>query len=85
MINKMVYFREVIILRMKIKEFFHVLSVIFPLTLIIPPILVPALNRLSIAPQSAIGTLLIDIVIVGLAVFVFLPILGKVTRQLFPR
>lgn len=70
-------------MKMKTKEFLHVLAVIFPLTLIIPPILVPVLNRLAIAPQSAIGTLLIDSVIIGLAVFIFLPILGKVTRQLF--
>ncbi|MCG7584309.1 hypothetical protein [Photobacterium sp. OFAV2-7] len=68
---------------LKTKEFFNVLAVIFPLTLIIPPMLIPALNHFTIAPGSAIGTLLIDVVIIGLAVFIFLPALEKITRTIF--
>jgi|TARA_R110000850_G_scaffold230760_1_gene355506 antibiotic biosynthesis monooxygenase (ABM) superfamily enzyme len=64
-------------------EFWHVLIIIFPLTLIIPRMMMPLLEALSLSVASLLATLLIDIVIVGLAVFIFLPALNKLTSKYF--
>jgi len=65
------------------REFLHVLAIIFPLTLIIPKIMQPLIDMLALSATSPIATLLVDIVIVGLAVFILLPALNKLTSKLF--
>ncbi|MBB1442379.1 hypothetical protein [Pseudoalteromonas sp. SG43-3] len=66
-----------------VHEFLHVLTIIFPLTLVIPKMMLPLLEVMSLSAISPLATLLIDIVIVSLAVFIFLPALNKLTSKLF--
>jgi len=68
-----------------VHEFFHVLAIIFPLTLVTPTLMQPLIDALTLSPASPLSTLLIDIVIVGLAVFILLPVLNKFTRRLFAK
>ena len=64
-------------------EFFHVLAIIFPLTVVIPNLMHPLIDTMALSPTSHIATLIVDIVIVGLAVFILLPALNKLTSKLF--
>lgn len=69
--------------RLTVREFFHVLSIIFPLTIFIPKAMQPLLEKMTLSAASPVAILLVDIVIVGLAVFIFLPMLNKLTSKLF--
>lgn len=69
--------------RRTVREFFHVLAIIFPLTIIIPKIMHPLIKGLALSATSPIAILLVDIVIVSLAVFILLPALNKLTSKLF--
>ncbi|ELA6588979.1 hypothetical protein [Vibrio parahaemolyticus] len=64
-----------------IREFWQVLAVIFPLTLVVPRIMQPLLDMLSIEPNNAISILLVDVVIVACAVFIFLPWVNKIVEN----
>ncbi len=64
-----------------IKEFFHVLAIIFPLTLIIPNLLSPVLNGWQLHPAHPLAIFITDVVIVALAVFILLPGLNKLTSK----
>ncbi|PSB85642.1 hypothetical protein C5F63_14065 [Photobacterium damselae subsp. damselae] len=65
-----------------VREFCQVLTVIFPLTLIVPQVMQPLLDMLFIQPNHMMGVLIIDAVIVACAVFVFLPLLNKIVERL---
>lgn len=69
--------------RQTLREFSHVLAIIFPLTLFIPNMMEPLITELALSAASPIATFLVDFVIVSLAVFILLPALNKFTRQLF--
>ncbi|WP_371185553.1 hypothetical protein [Thalassotalea maritima] len=63
------------------REFCQVLAVIFPLTLIVPKLMQPLLDMLSVQASDAVGVFLVDAVIVACAVFVFLPWLNKLVDR----
>lgn len=63
-----------------VREFFQVLTVIFPLTLIVPRVMQPLHDMLFIQPSHAFGVLITDAVIVACAVFIFLPMLNKIVE-----
>lgn len=65
----------------QVREFFQVLTVIYPLTLIVPRLMHPLLDLLLIQPNHMVGVLIIDTVIVACAVFVFLPLLNKIVER----
>jgi antibiotic biosynthesis monooxygenase (ABM) superfamily enzyme len=69
--------------RLTVREFLHVLIIIFPLTIFIPKVIQPLLEKMTLSASSPIAILLVDIVIVGLAVFIFMPMLNKLTSKLF--
>ena len=69
--------------RQTIREFLHVLAIIFPLTIVIPNIMHPLIKGLALSETSLIAILLVDTVIVSLAVFILLPALNKLTSKLF--
>ncbi|MEH6452498.1 MAG: hypothetical protein V7782_05575 [Psychromonas sp.] len=69
--------------KQKVREFLHVLAIIFPLTIVIPIIMQSLIEWLALSATSPIAILLVDIVIVSLAVFIFLPALNKLIRKLF--
>lgn len=65
----------------QVREFYQVLTVIFPLTLIVPRLMQPLLDLLLIPSGHMIGVFIIDAVIVACAVFVFLPLLNKIVEK----
>ena len=64
-------------------EYLHVLTIIFPLALLLPRWMAPLLARWQLDPAAPVAVLLIDSVIVACAVFVLLPALHKRTGRLF--
>lgn len=65
----------------QVREFFQVLTVIFPLTLIVPRLIHPLLDLILIQSNHMVDILIIDAVIVACAVFVFLPLLNTIVER----
>ena len=63
------------------KQFLVTWSVIFPLALVVPLLLLPALHRAGLPPNHYLDTLLVTGVVVALMVYLIMPHITKVLKR----